>query len=88
MHFQCSLSAPRALGTTYYPLYDIPVLFSLCSCYQILPLSTNIREAYKNGLDDEQCFIQNLALFICTFLREHGLLIEQKVLKNGMYMNI
>lgn len=45
---------------------------------QILPLSTNIREAYKNGLDDEQCFIQNLALFICTFLREHGLLIEQK----------
>ncbi len=46
---------------------------------QMLPLSTNIREAYKNGQDDEQNFIQNLALFLCTFLRDHAILIEQKV---------
>lgn len=45
---------------------------------QMLPLSTNIREAYKNGQDDEQNFIQNLALFLCTFLKEHAMLIEQK----------
>lgn len=45
----------------------------------MLPLSTNIREAYKNGLDEEQFFIQNLALFICTFLKEHGQLVENKV---------
>lgn len=44
----------------------------------MLPLSTNIRDAYKNGKEDEQNFIQNLALFLCTFLKEHGLLIEQK----------
>ncbi len=46
---------------------------------QILPLTTNIRLAYKDGQDDEQCFILNLALFICTFLKEHGRLIEGKV---------
>lgn len=45
----------------------------------MLPLSTNIREAYKNGQDDEQNFIQNLALFLCTFLKEHAAIIEQKV---------
>lgn len=44
----------------------------------MLPLSTNIRDAYKNGKEDEQNFIQNLALFLCTFLKEHGILIEQK----------
>ena len=44
----------------------------------MLPLSTNIREAYKNGKEDEQNFIQNLALFLCIFLKEHGVLIEQK----------
>lgn len=46
--------------------------------FQMLPLSTNIRDAYKNGKEDEQNFIQNLALFLCTFLKEHGILIEQK----------
>ena len=45
----------------------------------MLPLATNIREAYKNGQDDEQNFIQNLALFLCTILKEHAILIEQKV---------
>ena len=46
--------------------------------HQMLPLSTNIRDAYKNGKEDEQNFIQNLALFLCTFLREHGVLVEEK----------
>ena len=44
----------------------------------MLPPSTNIREAYGQGTDDEQNFIQNLSLFLCTFLREHGQLIEKK----------
>ena len=61
------------------------LVLSPCLCYihthtqtQMLPLSTNIREAYKNGQEDEQNFIQNLALFLCTFLKEHAVLIEQK----------
>ena len=45
----------------------------------MLPLSTNIKEAYTNGRDDEQKFIQNLSLFLCSFLKEHGQLIEAKV---------
>merc|ERR550532_3609310 len=45
---------------------------------QMLPVSTNIKEAYKHGRDDEQNFIQNLSLFLCTFLKEHGSLIEKK----------
>lgn len=34
--------------------------------------------AYANGKDDEQNFIQNLSLFLCTFLKEHGQLIEKR----------
>lgn len=45
---------------------------------QMLPLNTNIRLAYANGKDDEQNFIQNLSLFLCTFLKEHGQLIEKR----------
>ena len=44
----------------------------------MLPLSTNIKEAYKHGRDDEQNFIQNLSLFLCTILKEHGQLIEKR----------
>lgn len=38
----------------------------------MLPLTTNLCEAYKHGRDDEQNFIQNLALFLVTILKEHG----------------
>ncbi|XP_017879710.1 exportin-1 [Ceratina calcarata] len=43
---------------------------------QILPLDTNIREAYAAGGDQEQNFIQNLAIFLCTLLKERGHFIE------------
>ena len=43
---------------------------------QMLPQNTSIKEAYANGNDDEQKFIQNLALFLCTFLKEHGYKLE------------
>jgi exportin-1 len=44
----------------------------------MLPKNTNIREAYAAGRDQEQNFIQNLAMFLCTFLKEHGTLAEKK----------
>lgn len=50
---------------------------TLTQLKQMLPTTTNIREAYKMGRDDEQNFIQNLSLFLCTFLKEHGQLIER-----------
>eukprot|EP00795_Rhopilema_esculentum_P002799 gene2799-1022_t len=45
---------------------------------QMLPLDTNLKQAYVNGTDDEQKFIQNLAMFLSTFLKEHGHLLEKK----------
>lgn len=44
----------------------------------MLPLTTNIKDAYKQGRDDEQNFIQNLSLFLSTFLKEHGQLVERR----------
>ncbi|XP_077866004.1 exportin-1 [Saccoglossus kowalevskii] len=45
---------------------------------QMLPPETNLKDAYANGRDDEQNFIQNLSLFLYTFLKEHSQLIERK----------
>jgi exportin-1 len=53
-------------------------IFPPVSVLQILNPATDIKEAYANGRDTEQQFIQNLALFLCTFLKEHGTLIEKK----------
>lgn len=53
----------------------------------MLPLQTDIRSAYAGGQDQEQNFIQNLALFLCTFLKEHGNLAENSValLRNALH---
>lgn len=45
---------------------------------QMLPRGTNIPEAYANGSDDEQAFVQNLASFIAGFCKVHLGLLEQK----------
>lgn len=45
----------------------------------MLPISPSLKDGYKHGLDDEQKFIQNLALFFCTFLREHDALAESRM---------
>lgn len=54
----------------------------------MLPLQTDIKSAYACGQDQEQNFIQNLALFLCTFLKEHGNLAETQtnveVLRNAL----
>jgi len=42
----------------------------------VLPRSTCIKEAHAKGTDDEQKFIQNLSLFLCTYLKEHGTFLE------------
>lgn len=52
----------------------------------MLPLNTDIKAAYACGQDQEQNFIQNLALFLCTFLKEHGSLAESQevLLRNAL----
>ena len=44
---------------------------------QILPLDTDIRGAYAKGTDDEQKFIQTLAMFLASYLKEHVQLLEK-----------
>ena len=46
---------------------------------KILPLEINLKEAYRSGSTEEQNFIQNLSLFITSFLREHGNLIDKNI---------
>jgi len=44
----------------------------------MIPVETDIKLAYKKGTDSEQMFIQNLAMFLCSFLKEHGQLLEKQ----------
>ena len=45
---------------------------------QMIPADTNMNQIYANGNDEEQCFVQNLAMFLCTFLRVHATLVEKR----------
>ena len=42
-----------------------------------MPLTIDLKAAYRSAKDDDQKFIQNLALFLSNFLKEHGILIER-----------
>lgn len=46
--------------------------------HKMIPLDTNMNQIYANGNDEEQCFVQNLAMFLCTFLRVHATLVEKR----------
>merc|ERR1719429_941607 len=44
----------------------------------MVPVDTDTKLAFKKGTDSEQMFIQNLAMFLCSFLKEHGQLLEKQ----------
>lgn len=56
----------------------------------IIPLDVDIREAYKKGNDNEQKLVQNLALFLSTFMNNHQKLAikacRQEVLEGLAYL--
>lgn len=43
----------------------------------MIPPTVVIKDSYAKGTDDEQKFIQNLSLFLCTYLKERGAFLEQ-----------
>lgn len=43
---------------------------------QMINQNTSMNHIYANGCNSEQEFVQNLAMFLCTFLKEHGKLVE------------
>merc|ERR1719458_668787 len=55
---------------------------------QMLPVETNVKDAYKNGNDAEQQFVQDLALFFCAYLKDHGSLIEKQQLNEPLLKSL
>lgn len=64
------------LSQEYFP--HLVTLFNrvMVDLAQILPPNTDIAAAYENGSDDDQAFVQNLALFLTGFFKEHIHLLE------------
>jgi len=54
----------------------------------MLPVETNIKQAYANGMDAEQQFIQDLALFFCSYLKEHGELVEKSEMNETLLKSL
>lgn len=48
---------------------------------QIIPPETNLRSLYKLALANDQLFLQDLALFLCTFLSNHLVKLEKDTLQ-------
>lgn len=75
---QCLTEIGSINNTQYKEQFVVLYTLTLSQLKEMLPLTTNLREAYNSGRDDEQNFIQNLALFLCSFLKIHGNLLEEK----------
>ncbi|XP_063242041.1 exportin-1 isoform X2 [Bacillus rossius redtenbacheri] len=77
---KCLTEIAGVTVTNYEEMFVLLVTDTMRHLEQMLPPTTNIKEAYAHGSDVEQNFIQNLAMFLCTYLKEHGTLIEKKQL--------
>lgn len=68
------------------PEYDakFSTLFGMVleSVVNVLPITLNLADVYENSNDKEQNFIQNLALFLSTFLGTHLKRVEEASLNN------
>ncbi|CAI5755641.1 unnamed protein product [Candida verbasci] len=49
---------------------------------QIVPQTTNLKESYKVATSSDQSFLQDLAMFLCTFLSNHLLLLEKYAIQS------
>ncbi|GFS30951.1 exportin-1 [Trichonephila inaurata madagascariensis] len=83
---KCLTEIAGVFAPHYNEMFVVLFTQTMDQLQQILPINTNVKEAYANGQDEEQKFIQNLSLFLCTFLREHGQLIEKKQELNKTFL--
>jgi len=76
-----TLKSLTEIAAVSVPHYDEKFIALFSNCMErlqaMLPVETNIKQAYANGMDAEQQFIQDLALFFCSYLKEHGELVEK-----------
>lgn len=70
--------AGLATGPQYDDAFAALFAQTMAQLELMLPLDINIKEAFAKGYDAEQNFIQNLAMFLCTMLRQHGPLMERR----------
>lgn len=77
---KCLTEIASVTVSNYDEMFVILFTQTMVQLELMLPMNTNIREAYACGQDQEQNFIQNLAMFLSTYLKEHCLLLEKKQL--------
>ncbi|KAK0089721.1 hypothetical protein PV325_005868 [Microctonus aethiopoides] len=79
---KCLTEIAAVTVTNYDDMITLLFSHTMQQLELMLPSDTNIRDAYAFGQDEEQNFIQNLAMFLCTYLKEHGALVEKKQLND------
>ena len=93
MYFCVSLFAAgisRDPSGKYNEAYMLMFTWTMAQLKLMLPLPDNplvegeqgvfyLSLCYQRGSQDEQAFIHHLALFLCTFLKEHISLVEADV---------
>lgn len=67
------------IGPEFNPQFETFYKIFMAQLQTILPPGTNISAAYDQGTDDQQAFVQNLALFFTGFLRVHISTLEANV---------
>ncbi|XP_074111298.1 exportin-1 emb [Cotesia typhae] len=81
---KCLIEIAAVTVANYDNMFILLFTNTMQQLEEMLYPTTNIRDAYAYGQDDEQNFIQNLAIFLCTFLKEHGALVEKKELNETL----
>lgn len=87
---QCLTEIGSLVVGDYYNQHFVKMYMVFVQQLQaIVPPSANIPEAYENGTDEEQAFLQNLALFLAGFFRAHIRLLKgdqagQQLLLTGL----
>lgn len=65
------------IPVNYNPSIQMILLHLLSKLREIIPIETNLAEAYAMGTEQDQLFVSRLALFLCTYLRSFGKLLEK-----------
>lgn len=55
--------------------------------YTIIPLQTNLKESYKVASSNDQSFLQDFAMFLCTYLSNHLKPLEKNEASNQLLLN-
>nr|NVI73648.1 embargoed [Cucujiformia] len=84
----CLTEIAGVTDTNYNKIFVNMFVQTMQQLETMLPLETDIKFAYTHGKDQEQNFIQNLAMFLCTYLRKYGSLVEKdappEMLRNAL----